>query len=180
VQKTLRQIAKRLDALGIAYTIVGGMALFFHGYRRFTEDVDLLVTPDDLKLIHEKLEGLGYVPPFSGSKHLRDTDTGVKVKFLTTGDYPGDGKPKPIAFPDPRAVRVEWNGLWFLSLPALLDLKLASGMTNALRGKDLVDAQELIAVRGLDESLADQLHPYVRDKYLEIVRLLRDNPPRPE
>lgn len=180
VQKTMRQIARRLEAIEVPYTIVGGMALFFHGHRRFTEDVDLLVTPDGLKLIHEKLEGLGYVPPFTGSKHLRDTDTGVKVEFLTTGDYPGDGKPKPIAFPDPTAVRVEANGLWFLSLPALIDLKLASGTTNPLRGKDIVDVQELVTARGLDESFAGQLHPFVRDKFLEIVRLIRDNPVRPE
>lgn len=33
------------------------------------------------------------VPPFAGSMRLRDTATGVKVEFLTTGDYPGDGKP---------------------------------------------------------------------------------------
>ncbi|MFO0852214.1 MAG: hypothetical protein U0871_27170 [Gemmataceae bacterium] len=180
VQKTMRQIARRLDAIGVPYAIVGGMALFFHGYQRFTTDVDLLVTPDGLKLLHEKLDGLGYVPPFTGSKHLRDTDTGVKIEFLTTGDYPGDGKPKPIAFPDPAAVRVEANGLWFLSLPALIDLKLSSGMTNPLRGKDLADVQELIAARSLDESFADRLHPFVRDKFLEIVQLLRDNPQQPD
>jgi hypothetical protein len=180
VQKSMRQIAKRLDAIGVPYAIVGGMALFYHGYQRFTTDVDLLVTPEGLKLIHEKLEGLGYVPPFAGSKHLRDADTGVKVEFFTTGDYPGDGKPKPIAFPDPTTVRVEANGLWFLSLPALIDLKLASGMTSPLRGKDLVDVQELIAVRGLDESFAEQLHPFVREKFTEIVRLIRDNPIQPE
>ncbi len=85
VQKTLRRIVKRLDELGVPYAVVGGLALFFHGYRRFTEDVDILVTKDDLKRIHEKLEGLGYLPPFEGSKHLRDTDSGVKVEFLTTG-----------------------------------------------------------------------------------------------
>ena len=38
------------------------MALFRHGLRRFTEDVDLLVTKKDLRLIHEKLEGLGISP----------------------------------------------------------------------------------------------------------------------
>jgi hypothetical protein len=180
VQKAMRQIARRLDAIGVPYAIVGGMALFYHGYQRFTTDVDLLVTPDDLKRIHEQLEGLGYVPPFTGSKHLRDTETGVKVEFLTTGDYPGDGKPKPIAFPDPAAVREQANGLWFLTLPALIDLKLASGMTNPLRGKDLADVQELITARQLDEAFAGQLHPFVRDKFTGIVRLLRDNPQQPD
>ena len=69
----VRRITQRLDELGIPYAMVGGLALFFHGYRRFTEDVDILVTKDDLKTIHERLEGRGYLPPFEKSKHLRDT-----------------------------------------------------------------------------------------------------------
>jgi hypothetical protein len=98
VHNALRKITKRLDELGIPYAVVGAMAMFFHGYRRFTEDVDLLVTPQGLAELHRKLEGLGYLPPFQGSKQLRDTENGVKVEFLVTGEYPGDGKPKPVAF----------------------------------------------------------------------------------
>jgi hypothetical protein len=92
VFKALHNITQHLKSLGISYAVVGGMALFRHGLRRFTEDVDILVTKEDLKKIHEKLEGLGYLPPFTNSKHLRDTQLGVKIEFLTTGDYPGDGK----------------------------------------------------------------------------------------
>lgn len=176
VQQALRRIVERLDGLGVAYAVVGGLALFFHGYRRFTEDVDILVTKADLKLIHEKLEGRGYLPPFEGSKHLRDTDSGVKIEFLTTGEFPGDGKPKPVAFPNPADVRVQVAGVWFLSLPALIELKLASGISNPLRGKDVVDVQELIAELKLTEDFAAQLNEFVRDKFLELVRLIRDNP----
>src|SRR5271165_6968712 len=92
VHKTLRKITRRLDELDIPYVLVGGMAMFFHGYRRFTEDVDILVTREGLAKIHQQLEGLGYVPPFEGSKHLRDAESGVRIEFLVTGDYPGDGK----------------------------------------------------------------------------------------
>src|ERR1700682_3580504 len=96
VHKALRKIAGRLGDLGIPYAVVGGMAMFFHGYRRFTEDVDILVTREGLEEIHAKLEGLGYTPPFSGSKQLRDAESGVRIEFLVSGEYPGDGKPKPI------------------------------------------------------------------------------------
>ena len=129
--ETLRRIARRLDDLGIAYAVAGGMALFAHGFRRLTEDVDILVTREGLKTIHERLEGLGYVPPFTGSKNLRDTESGVRIEFLIAGEFPGDGKPKPVAFPDPARVGVEIDGIRFLSLPTLVELKLASGMTNA-------------------------------------------------
>src|SRR5581483_8116595 len=64
----LRKIAQRLSDLGIPYAVVGGMALFRHGYRRFTEDVDILVTRADLKAIHDRLGGLGYLPPHERSK----------------------------------------------------------------------------------------------------------------
>src|SRR6266481_557403 len=116
VHRTLRKITRRLDELGIPYAVVGGMAMFLHGYRRFTEDVDILVTREGLKVIHEKLEGLGYLPPFPGSKHLRDTETGVRIEFLVTGDTPGDATPKPIAFPDPKDVHVTMDGINFLRL----------------------------------------------------------------
>src|SRR5437588_7600095 len=70
VHQALRKITRRLSELGIPYAVVGGMALFFHGYRRFTDDVDILVTRDGLLELHRHLAGLGYVPPFAGSKQL--------------------------------------------------------------------------------------------------------------
>ena len=42
VQESLRRISKRLDELSIPYAVAGGMALFQHGHRRFTEDIDVL------------------------------------------------------------------------------------------------------------------------------------------
>ena len=176
VHKSLERIVKRLDELGIPYAIVGAMAMFFHGYERFTTDVDLLVKPADLKRIHECLEGLGYVPPFEGSKHLRDAESGVKIEFLTTGDYPGDGKPKPVAFPDPREASIEIEGMRFLTLPKLIELKLASGMTNPGRLKDLGDVQEMIKVLGLPHELAEVMNPSVRDKYKELWTAVQSNP----
>ncbi len=168
VQETLRKIAGRLHDLGVSYAIAGGMALYKHGYRRFTEDVDILVTREGLKLIHEKLDGLGYLPPFAGSKQLRDTEHGVRVEFLIAGEFPGDGKPKPVAFPDPATASIDLDGVSYLSIPALIELKLASGMTNIGRLKDLADVQEFIKALKLPASFADELNPYVREKYLEL------------
>jgi hypothetical protein len=168
VFKALYAIALRLKALGIPYAVVGGMALFRHGLRRFTEDVDILVTKDGLKTIHEKLEGLGYLPPFANSKHLRDTEHGVKIEFLTTGDYPGDGKKKPVSFPDPKSVSFEADGIHYINLPKLVELKLASGMTNPGRLKDLSDVLELVKTLRLPIDFADQLDPFVQEKFKEL------------
>src|SRR5262249_27917082 len=130
--------------------------------------VDILVTRQGLVAIHTHLEGLGYLPPFPKSKHLRDTDLGVKIEFLVTGDYPGDGKPKPVAFPDPLAASVEHEGINYLNLPTLIELKLASGMTNPDRMKDLADVLELIKLLALPRDFVQQLAPYVQDKFIEL------------
>ena len=139
VFRALRNIAQRLKELDIPYAVVGGMALFRYGLRRFTEDVDILVTRADLVTIHDKLEGFDYVVPHKHKKHLREAGYGVRIDFVLAGDYPGDGKPKPVAFPDPRAVSAEFQGVSYLTLPKLVELKLASGMTNLNRMKDLAD-----------------------------------------
>ena len=173
VHDALRKISQRLDELGIPYVIVGGMAMFAHGFRRFTEDVDLLVTTEGLKAVHEQLEGLGYLPPFPNSKQLRDTDNGVRIEFLVTGQFPGDGKPKPVAFPDPADCGIDIGGIRYLQLSNLVELKLASGMTNPGRLKDLADVQELIRVLHLPPEFGEKLNPYVREKFAELWRSIQ-------
>jgi hypothetical protein len=169
----LRKISTCLTEIGVPYAIVGGMALFRHGYRRFTEDVDVLVTKEDLKKIHAKLDGLGYLPPHRHSKNLRDTELAVRIEFLTTGGYPGDGKPKPVAFPDPRDVRIESDGIAYINLPKLIELKLASGMTDPGRLRDLADVREIIKILALPLEFSQQLDPYVREKFAELWKLAR-------
>jgi hypothetical protein len=171
VHATLTEITARLEELGIPYALVGGLALFQHGYRRFTEDVDLLVRKEDLPKIHERLEGRGYLPKFQGSKHLRDTRSGVAIEFLVAGDFPGDGRPKPVSFPDPAAASFDANGVRCVNLPRLVELKLASGMTQPDRLKDIADVQQLIALLHLDQSFAAELNPYVHEKFLELCDL---------
>jgi hypothetical protein len=168
VYHALREITRRLDELHIPYAVVGGMALVAHGYVRTTVDVDILLARDGLDAAHRSLDGLGYVPPFAGSKNLRDTQTGVQIEFLVSGQFPGDGKPKPVAFPDPAVVATDIDGIRFANLPTLIELKLASGMTNPGRLRDLADVQELIRVLKLPAEYAERLNPYVRGKFAEL------------
>jgi hypothetical protein len=108
---------------------------------------------------------------------LCNTETGVRIDFVITGQYPGDGKPKPVAFPDPNTAATLIDGVRYLKLESLIELKLASGMTNPGRLKDLADVQELIRALKLEESFASSLNPYVREKFIELQKALQSDPP---
>ena len=55
-----------------------------------------------------------------------------------------------------------------LSLPRLVELKLASGMTNPGRMRDLSDVIELIKLLNLRNDFGAQLDAFVQPKYLEL------------
>jgi Uncharacterised nucleotidyltransferase len=174
LNKTLARLSKDLERHGIDYAVIGAAALLAHGYPRLTEDIDLLMTPAGLQKFHDELVGLGYAPAFPGAKkRLRSTVDGVSIEVMTTGEYPGDGKPKPVSMPEPTETSVEIEGVNFVSLEKLIELKLASGISAAHRLKDLADVQELIKIRKLDADFAAKLNPYVRKKYLELEEAVR-------
>jgi hypothetical protein len=166
---TLRQLAKDLDERRIAYSVIGAIALNQHGYRRFTEDIDVLMTPEGLRKFTEELVGRGYRPAFEGAtRKFRATAENIPIEVITTGEYPGDGKPKSVVFPDPAENTIDIDGIKTITLTKLIDLKLASGMTGAGRRKDIADVQELIRVRALEAAFAEQLDGSVRAMYLEL------------
>jgi len=180
VYETLRALVKRLDQEGLEYAVIGAMALAAHGYRRFTEDVDILLRPETLERFREKLVGLGYLPAFPDArKSFRDTRTGVKIEVMTTGEYPGDGKPKAVVFPDPRDAAVDKESLWVIGLEKLIELKLASGLSAPHRLKDLADVQELILQLHLPLEVSNRLDPSVRKEYERLWNAAQQAPEEP-
>lgn len=157
VHQTMHRIVAALEREGIPYVVLGTMALNAHGYVRVTTNVDFLVTPEGLAEIQRVFAITG--------KSMQDAETGVKVKFITTGQYPGDGLPKPVRFPDPAEVSIDHEGYKVISLPKLIELKLASGLATAARLRDLADVQDLIIKLDLPRELGEQLDPSVRDGY---------------
>lgn len=171
LREALRRLAARLDAERIPYALLGGLALFEHGYPRLTEDIDLLMTPAALARFRERFIGRGYRPAFDGAqKTFRDTETGVRIEVVTTGEYPGDGLPKEVSFPDPGepGVAVEIEGVRVVTLAKLIELKLASGTSAPHRLRDLADVQDLIIRLALPLAFADELDPSVRAAYHDL------------
>jgi len=174
VQKALDKLVRELDAAAIPYAIIGAMALNEFGYQRTTADVDVLLTAEGLAQFKARVLGRGYVEKFPGSRGLRDVEHLVEIDVVLAGAFPGDGKPKPVSFPDPATAARRGSRVSLLPLATLIELKLASGMTAPHRLKDLADVQELIRIQRLPRTLVDSLNAFVRPKYLELWQAMQD------
>lgn len=164
-----RRISRTLAEMNIPFAVAGALAANTHGHVRTTEDVDVLLTREGLEAFKQRWLGRGWVEKFAGSKGIRDTVHNVNIDILLTGDYPGDGLPKPVVFPRPETVsELDADGIPIVTLPTLLELKLASGMTAPHRPRDLDDVIQLIRVNGLPRTYAERLNPYVRAKFDEL------------
>lgn len=173
VYTTLRRLAHNLDKESIPYAIIGGMALNLLGYTRETRDVDILLTQAGLETFRNRLIGRGYVRAFAGAlKSFRDAHTRIKVEVITAGEYPGDGKPRSVAFPDPATTTIDRDGYRVIALEKLIELKLASGLSAPHRQLvDLADVQRIIEELGLPLELAEQLDPSVQAEYRRLWEL---------
>jgi hypothetical protein len=169
VHEAAERICRTLNEMNIPYALCGGLAVARYGPQRMTEDVDVLLTEEGLKLFKERWLGLGWVERFQGAKGLKDAHSNVQVDVLITGEIPGDGKTSPFGFPAPEtAAETDQDGIRVLKMRDLIELKTASGMTAPHRPRDLDDVMRLIEANHLGKEYAQQLHPYVREKYEEL------------
>src|SRR3989454_6238641 len=168
VHRALEKLVGLLAAGGISYALVGAMALNEYGYRRVTVAGELLLTREGVEAFKRAHLGRGYLEKFPGSRGMPDTENGVDIDVVLAGEYPGDGKPKPVAFPDPATAAIEGARVRLLPLPKLIELRLASGMSAPHRLRDLADVLEIIRIQQLPEDFAVRLDPFVRDKFREL------------
>jgi hypothetical protein len=169
IHEAMRLLNRTFSDMNISFAIASAMAANAHGHRRTTADVDILIRSEDLQRFKDVHIGRGWVNKFEGSKNFRDAVNGVDIDALITGQFPGDGKPKSIAFPDPKDVaEIHEDGIPYISLPTLLNLKIASGMTAAHRLQDLADAIQLIKAKRLPIEFASDLDPFVQAKFHEL------------
>jgi hypothetical protein len=162
VHKTMRQIVKRLEKADIPYAVVGGMAVYAHGYRRTTDDLDLLLTPAGFEEFKRLFVPKKYEPHARLSRRFTDRANDVTVDILITGLFPVSGKPGPISYPDPAAVSQTIKKARVIDLVTLIQMKLA-----ARRHQDFADVVNMIRFNDLGESFTERLHPSVRRDYSE-------------
>lgn len=164
-QKAAIRLVQILEAESLPYAVIGALALNEYGHRRVTVDVDLVMREEDLQTFKERWLGRGYAERVANTGKLIDTEHDVHVDVLSTGRFPGDDKPKPIAFPDPAVTAIRGAPFAMLPMTTWIELKLASGMVAPHRGKDLVDVQELVRSAQLPAALRLELHPWVRAQF---------------
>lgn len=158
----MRRLVKKLAKAKIAHAVMGGMAVYAHGYRRFTDDVDVLVTPEGLEAFQARFVPQDYELAAGKKRRFVDRTNGVTVDLVIAGHFPGFRSAGPITFPDPMTVRQQIDSIYFIDLTTLIQLKLA-----AFRPQDYADVVALIRANHLDESFLTRLHPTLHLDFLE-------------
>lgn len=162
-RKSVETIVAALEAAGVRYLIVGGLAVVAHGYVRFTADIDMVLDPeaDNLRRAIGVFESHGYVPraPVLFSAYLDPVQRArwqhEKHMMVFSASSPMHEATELDLFLEPpfdfalawsRGVKLELEPgvrALFLSLADLRAMKRASG-----RSVDHVDLEAL-----------DRLHP---------------------
>lgn len=155
----LRDRAMQLNALPVDYAFSGGIALAAYGALIGTMDMEIVVRPESADAVRQALLGTE-LPDRCGKISIRLTGTPI-------------GK-TDIGYPDPRDTSVEFDGLRYLDLRSLIETKLAAAISNPAMLKQLTEVLELIVVRKLPEEFAEVLHPTVREKYAELLHVVRN------
>lgn len=163
-----------LAAAKVPHAVIGGIAVCLHGYQRNTVDLDLLVRKDDTEQIRSSLTAASFI--WNEEKVEFTSPLGTPVQFLLAGDRAGKGS--EVLFPDPGDEKIikTMEGLPVLSLPRLIESKIACGEGNLRRThKDFADVVELILVNDLHSSFARYIHKSLRATFRELVHRARSN-----
>jgi hypothetical protein len=85
LQRDLREFIELLNSASVEYAIVGGWALGFHGYPRYTQDIDILIraTPENAARLELAIQRFGF-----GSLGLAASDFLVFGQIIQLGHPP--------------------------------------------------------------------------------------------
>jgi hypothetical protein len=173
LRTALESLRKRFAEEGIAFAVIGALAVRRHGHARYTEDIDILTTREGLEKIHERFAGRGINPQAAGlRKRLVDSEHEVNIDVITAGE-PAGGAGSPVLYPDPSGEGFfEHEGLRYPTLEKLIEFKLASHLWGN-RAQDYADVVRLIQVNRLEATFAEKLVSPLRPKFLEALDLSR-------
>jgi len=142
--RVVQAIDRLLATMHCPAALGGGWAVWRHGYvGRVTQDMDIVLPADriDEFLRVAAVAGFDVLPVSPGIwPKLLHRDTSIQVDILPEGERPGTRThPAPTVIPHPQQLGAAPGKLQYVSLPALVELKLAAG-----RARDESDIIELL------------------------------------
>jgi hypothetical protein len=142
--RVVKALDRLLAVISCEAAVGGGWAVWRHGFHgRLTQDIDIAVAADSVDELLRAAAFAGFdvlqQPPGRWPKLLH-RETGIKVDLLPEGQRPGTpARPAPTTLPHPSLLGASGHRLRYMTLPALVELKLAAG-----RPRDESDVVELI------------------------------------
>ncbi|MFV2068892.1 MAG: nucleotidyltransferase domain-containing protein, partial [Pirellulales bacterium] len=141
VVRTLDQVLRACDCESV---VGGGWAVWRHGYvGRVTQDIDIALPRDQINDFLQAASVSGFEVIAQGERlwpKLRHRETGIDVDVLPEGGRPGvASRLAPTTIPHPKSMGAVRGVLRYMSLPSLIELKLAAG-----RLRDEADVVELL------------------------------------
>ena len=146
LQNDLREFIVLLNSHNVEYLIVGGHAVAFHGYPRYTGDIDFLIraTPGNAQQVLEALEAFGF-----GGVGIAERDLLQPGQIIQLGYPPNridiltsiSGVDFDSAWKCRAETMLDEVPVHLIGWDDLLRNKRASG-----RQKDLADVEKLLAI----------------------------------
>jgi hypothetical protein len=138
----LKRLVAALEAAGLDYALCGGVALAIHGAPRATQDIDLLLPPDDVGRLREVIFPLG----FTLESFPMDFASGLTIQRFTKLvegqplmlDVLFASGPVHTVWVNRQIAEFEGGTIRVVSREGLIALKLAAG-----RPQDLADVKRL-------------------------------------
>ena len=137
--------------------VLGGIAVYLHGYPRATTDLDLYT--DDRQVTASELEAAGARWDAARREHVLD---GVPIHTVTPRDARHEVRKTSVI-----------DNVRVVSLRDLIIIKLLCGLDNLDRGKDVADVTELIRRIPLDKRFAAKLPAKLRARFKRLVDAVR-------
>ena len=130
----------------VEFIVIGGYAVNFHGFRRPTGDIDLLIKPENgekKSRLLSALRNLGITEPvlkklneldFEKAQVFRDGEEPFRIDFLTKVS----GVKFEEAWKEKQSIEIDGLNINFLHIKHLIATKITTG-----RPKDKIDIDEL-------------------------------------
>ena len=144
LDENFKEFIQLLNTNDVKYLVIGGFAVAYHGYPRYTKDIDFWIwaNPDNADRVLKTFEDFGFGSLGFKKEDLLDLDNIVQLGYepnridLITNL---EGMDFEVCFE--RCMEAEFEGvqIHFIGLEDLVKNKLSTG-----RFKDKVDAQTLI------------------------------------